>query len=416
MSGQIAATLRRRAADAWSSLRVRNYRSYFVGQSVSVVGTYMQLLATVYLTLHTTHSGTALGVVTSARVLPVVVLGPMGGAIVDRFKTRILLSGTQAAFAAGSIVFALLAAADIASYPLIVVLSLAFGCVSVVDNPARQSFIAELVNRDQLPNAVVLNSVSLNVARILGSLVGGATVASLGASLCFLLNALSFLAVLASLGLMRPAEFTRQSQTTTTRTARPVRDGIRYAFSTPSLAVPLLMVAVTGALAYEFPTSLPLLASGAFHGTAGTYGAMTAAMAAGAVAGGIIAAARAQPPTRAQLATVCAGWGGMIVVAALMPSTWSACLALAFVGFGSVVFNAVAKTTLQLEADPAYRGRVMALWAIAWSGGSAVGAPLIGWVADAFGSRWGLLVGGIPTGLLGIAVLLATVAVRRPAR
>ncbi|MGT2425068.1 MFS transporter [Amnibacterium kyonggiense] len=395
--------VRRRFAAAGASLRVRNYRLYFFGQTVSVAGSFMQTLAIAFLTLHLTGSGSALGVAAAARLLPFLLLGPVGGLIADRADKRRLLFFTQTSSAVGSLAFAVLALTGVITYPLVLALSLVLGCLTVVDNPARQSLIAELVGRDTLANAVVLNSVSLNVARVVGSVLGGTLVAAIGTPACFLLNAASFGAVIVGLAAMRTDEIARTPPAP--RARGQIRQGLRYAVRTPELAAPLLMLTVTGILAYEFPTTLPLLATGAFHGTAATYGIMAAVMAAGAIVGGFVAAARTTRPGPRALAITCIGWGAVIVLTALAPSVWTACVALVLVGYGSITFNSTAKTTLQLASKPEFRGRVMALWAMAWGGGTVIGAPLVGWVAEQFGSRWGLVVGGVPTIVLGMAML-----------
>jgi MFS family permease len=394
---------RARFVAAGAALRIRNYRLYFTGQSVSVAGSFMQMLAIAFLTLQLTGSGTALGVAAAVRLVPFVLLGPYGGVIADRVDKRRLLLLTQSASAAGSIAFAGLTFAGVMSYPLLLALSLVLGCLTVFDNPARQSLIAELVDGTALANAVVLNSVSLNVARVLGSVVGGTLVAAVGAPLCFLLNAASFGAVIISLARMRPDEMFRSVRAT--RAPGQVREGLRYAFRTPALAAPLLMLTVTGVLAYEFPTTLPLLATDAFHGDAATYGLMAAVMAGGAIVGGLVAASRIARPHPKTLAVVCVGWGAAILVTGLAPNLWTACIALVLVGYGSISFNSTAKTTLQLASRPELRGRVMALWSLGWSGSSVIGAPLVGWLAESFGSRWGLIAGGAPTILLGLVML-----------
>ena len=395
--------LRVRMTAAGASLRTRNYRLYFVGQSVSVAGSFMQMLAIAFLTLQLTGSGADLGIATGVRLVPFLLLGPFGGVIADRYDKRRLLFFTQSASALGSIAFAVLTFAGAMSYPLLLVLSLLLGCLTVFDNPARQSLIAELVDGTALANAVVLNSVSLNVARVLGSVVGGTLVAVVGAPVCFLINAASFGAVIVSLARMRPDEMFRSARAP--RGPGQVREGFRYALRTPALAVPLLMLTVTGILAYEFPTTLPLLATGAFRGDAATYGVMAAIMAGGAIIGGLVAASRPSRPHPRTLAVVCIGWGAAILVAGLAPNLVTECIALAFVGYGSITFNSTAKTTLQLASRPELRGRVMALWALAWGGSSVIGAPLLGWLAETFGSRWGLIAGGAPTILLGLVML-----------
>ena len=396
--------LTRRMAAASASLKVRNYRLYFLGQSISVAGSFMQTLAISFLALRLTGSGTALGIAAAARLVPFVLLGPFGGVIADRYDKRRLLYITQTASALGALAFAALDRSGAMTYPLLLALSLVLGCLTVLDNPARQSLIAELVTRETLANAVILNSVSINVARVLGSVLGGTLVAVVGIPWCFVLNAISFGAVLLSLALMRTSDLL--TATRVPRRSGQVREGFVYALRTPELAIPLLMLTLTGILAYEFPISLPLLATGAFHGNAATYGVMAAVMAVGAVVGGLLAASRAAPRHSSTLAITAIGWGAAITMTGLAPNLPIALIALAFVGYGSITFNSTAKTTLQLAARADMRGRVMALWALAWGGSTVLGGPLVGWVASQLGSRWGLLVGGIPTMVLG-AVLLA---------
>ncbi|MFD1722304.1 MFS transporter [Amnibacterium endophyticum] len=396
-------TAARRFGAASASLRVRNYRLYFVGQSVSVAGTYMASLAIAFLTLHLTGSGAALGVAAAARLLPFVLLGPLGGVIADRYDKRRLLFLTQTGSAVGALVFALLDWTGAITYPLVLGLSLVLGCLTVVDNPARQSLIADLVDRDVLANAVILNSVSLNVARVLGSAVGGALVTVIGTPVSFVLNAASFGAVIVSLARMRTDDIARPERAP--RARGQIREGFRYALSTPELAIPLGMLTLTGVLAYEFPTTLPLLATGTFHGTAATYGLLAAVMAGGAVVGGVAAAARPGRPTERSLAITCIGWGAAILLVGLAPSVWTACVLLVLVGYGSITFNSTAKTALQLASKPELRGRVMSLWALVWGGGSVIGAPLVGWVAEVLTPRWGLIVGGASTVLLGLVML-----------
>ncbi|HEY1855659.1 MAG TPA: MFS transporter [Solirubrobacterales bacterium] len=387
-----------------SSLAVRNYRLYFWGQSISIAGTWMQTLALAFLVLRLDGSGTTLGFVAGARLLPFVLLGPYGGLIADRHDKRHLLYFTQTAQAAVAVAFALLIATGAITIPLVFGLSLALGCSTVFDNPARQSLIPELVPRGQLANAVTLNSVSLNLARVLGSAAGGALVAAVGLAACFALNAVSFIAVLISLALMRAGE-TEPSERPP-REKGQVRAGLRYARRTPALFLPLVMVAVTGTLAYEFPITLPLLARGAFDGGAGAYGAMAATMAAGAVAGGLVAAAR-QSRRAETMALTAICWGLAILAAAAAPTFGWELVALVFVGYGSITFNSLVKTVLQLASSPAMRGRVMALWAIAWAGSTVVGGPLVGWIAQELGSRWSLVAGGLPTVALGLALMPA---------
>jgi len=388
-----------------SSLRHRNYRLFFFGQLVSVMGTWMQTVAQSFLVLDLTHSGTDLGLATAARFLPILLFGPMGGLFADRRDKRRILYVTQALSGLLAGVFALLTGTHLIQMWSVYLLAVALGLVNVFDNPARQSFIAEMVPPEDLPNAVTLNSVSMNLARVFGAAAGGVLVDALGLALCFALNAVSYAAVLASLaamssGLLYPAKPVQ-------RMPGQVRAGLRYVRDTPLLLVPLLMISLIGMLAWEFNVTLPLMASNVFGGGAGAYGIMASVMGAGAVAGGLITAARSSPRARS-LCVAAIGWGIAIIVAAVAPTMPFELAALVFVGYGSITFNSYAKTTLQLAAEPAMRGRVMALWFLAWQGSTPIGGPLVGWIAQEAGARWSLIAGGVPTlacGLLALPVL-----------
>ncbi|MEW2521089.1 MFS transporter [Actinacidiphila alni] len=382
-----------------ASLSVRNYRLYFWGYAVSVAGTWMQSLALAFLVLRLTGSGSDLGLATAARFLPFVVLGPVGGLIADRYDKRRLLYVTQSSSALIAVLFALLTALDVINVGMVIGLSLALGSLTVFDNPARQSLIGELVPREQLANAVTLNSVSVNLARVFGSAAGGALVAAVGLTTCFALNALSFAAVIASLAMMRTSEVDAARRPP--RSKGQIREGLRYTRRTPALLLPLLMLTVTGMMAYEFPVTLPLVARGAFHGGAGTYGAMATLMAVGAVVGGLVSASRGNRRA-VSLAWAGIGWGLAILAAAVAPNLGWELVALPFVGYAAITFNSLSKTAMQLAADPSMRGRVMALWAMAWGGTTVIGGPLVGWIAQQFGSRWSLVAGGVPTLALGL--------------
>jgi MFS family permease len=395
-----------------SSLRQRNYRLYFFGQLVSVMGTWMQTVAQSFLVLDLTHSGTILGLTTAARFVPILLFGPAGGLFADRRDKRRILYVTQTLSGLAAAVFALLTGTHVIRIWSVVLLALVLGFVNVFDNPARQSFITEMVPPEDLANAVTLNSVSINLARVFGAALGGILVAALGLAMCFACNAISFAAVLVSLAAMNAAAL---------YPARPVKQrkgqikaGLVYVRETPELLIPLLMIALVGTLAWEFPVTLPLMASRVFHGGAETYGVMGSVMGVGAVAGGLVSAARARLRARS-LCTAAMGWGIAITVAAVAPSLWSELVVLLFVGYGSITFNSYAKTTLQLAARPEMRGRVMALWALAWQGSTPIGGPLVGWIAQATDPRWSLIAGGIPTLLCGILAWPALTRIDRKA-
>jgi MFS family permease len=395
-----------------SSLRYRNYRLYFFGQLVSVMGTWMQTVAQSFLVLDLTHSGTDLGLVTAARFLPILIFGPAGGLFADRRNKRRILYVTQALSGLLAAIFAILTGTHVIQMWLVYTLALSLGFVNVFDNPARQSFISEMVPPEELPNAVTLNSVSLNLARVFGGAVGGVLAAVLGLSLCFTCNAISFAAVIGSLALMNGALL--YPARPVKRQPGQIREGLRYVRDTPELLVPLLMIALVGTLAWEFQVTLPLMASNVFGGGAGAYGVMASVMGLGAVGGGLISAARARPRARA-LCIAAIGWGIAITAAAFAPTLPLELAALVFVGYGSITFNSYAKTTLQLAAEPAMRGRVMALWALAWQGSTPLGGPLVGWIAQDLGARWSLVAGGVPTLLCGLLALPALTRIDRKA-
>jgi MFS family permease len=300
-----------------SSLRERNYRLFFFGQLISVIGTWMQTVAQSFLVLDLTHSGTQLGLTLAVRFLPIFAFGPLGGLFADRMDKRrvLLVTQTLSGLLAGA--FAVLIATGSIRLWIVYLLALALGFVNVFDNPARQSFISEMVSPSDLANAVTLNSVAMNMARVFGAALGGVIAAAIGLALCFGCNAISFAAVLISLVAMRKSKLFPAKRVG--REKGQVRQGLRYVRGTPELLIPLVMIAVVGTLAWEFQVTLPLMATNVFHGGAAAYGVMASVMGAGAVVGGLISAARPRPRARA-LCLAAIGWGIAILAAAAAPS------------------------------------------------------------------------------------------------
>jgi MFS family permease len=403
------------ARGMFSSLSSRNYRLFFWGQLISISGTWMQTVAQSFLVLQLTGSGTDLGLATAARFVPIFLFGPWGGLIADRLDKRRVLYVTQSLSGLLALAFGVLTGTHIIQMWMVYLLAVALGFVNVFDNPARQSLISELVPRNLLRNAVTLNSVTVNLARVFGAAAGGAIAAALGLALCFDLNAASFAAVVVSLVLMSAGQMLPAGRDR--REPGQIRAGLAYVRSEPELLVPLLMIAIIGTLAWEFPISLPLLARQVFHGGVATYGAMSAVMGVGAVVGGLITASRGRVRGRG-LAIAAIGWGIAITAAALAPDMPAEYAALLFVGYGSISFNSLAKTLLQLSAAPPMRGRVMALWAVAWLGSTPVGGPIVGLVGQELGARWSLIIGGVPTLAVGIAAypILTRVEARKAQR
>jgi MFS family permease len=389
----------------FSALSVPNYRRFYTGQAISLIGTWMQSVAQGWLVYTLTHSATDLGLVVALQTLPVLVLGPYGGVIADRVDKRKLMVVLQSAMGVQALVLGILTVTGMVKFSEICVLAVILGLNNTFENPARQAFILEMVGPDEIRNAVGLNSTLFNAARVIGPAVAGLLIAIVGTGLCFLLNAASFVAVVVSLMTMDKSLLT--PSVPAGREKGQVREGFRYVAHTPRLVVPLVMMAIVGTLAYEFQVVLPVLAKGTFHGGAETYGFLTAAMGLGAVGGGLVTAARGRTGLRAFTIAV-AFFGGAIGLATVSPQLGFELAALVIVGWASVSFTATGNTTLQLEADPSMRGRVMSLWAVAFQGTTPVGGPLLGWIVAQSNGRVGLGVGAVSclvaAGIGGIAL------------
>ena len=388
MTVSALATLQR----TFRSLSNRNYRIFIAGQVVSLSGTWMQSVAQAWLVLRLTGSGTALGLVIALQFLPVLLFGPFGGVIADRFPKRRLLVGTQTVAMTQALVLGVLELTGAIELWMVFAMAAVFGLVTAVDNPARQTFVLEMVGRDDLTNAITLNSVVVNAARVVGPALAGVLIAVVGIGICFVLNAASYVAVIIALLLMRTSELSPAP--TQVRAKGQLRAGLSYVRATPELLVPLVMMAIIGTLSYEFQVILPLVAERTFDGGAGTYGTLTSAMGVGAVVGGLATAGRSGAPTDAGLVRAAAMFGAVILLAAVAPFLWLEVLVLVLVGAASINVLATGNTTLQLRAAPEMRGRVMALWAVAFLGTTPVGGPIIGFIGEHAGPRVGLAVGG----------------------
>jgi MFS family permease len=395
------------SARTFASLDGPNYRRFFIGQAVSLTGTWMQSVALAWLVLELTHSATWLGFAIALQFLPVLFLGPYGGVIVDRLDKRRLIIATQCTAAVQALVLGILAATGNASLAWVLVLSAASGLINVLDNPARQAFVREMVAADQVRNAVSLNAVLVNVARAVGPAVAGILIATIGVGVCFIINAASFAAAIIAFATMNTS--TLNPSTPMARAPGQLRAGLAYVRRSPDLLVPLLMMALVGTLTYEFQVTLPALATETFGGDARSYGLITAAMGVGAVIGGLASAGRAATGI-GPMATAAAAFGVADLVTALTPTAVWAGISLVAVGASSIWFLSLANATLQVSSSAAMRGRVMALWSVAFLGSTPIGGPLIGWVAETFSPRWALAVGA--TAALAAAVIGAA-AVRR---
>ncbi|HLI42925.1 MAG TPA: MFS transporter [Acidimicrobiales bacterium] len=392
----------RRTFDA---LSVPNYKRYFFGQSTSLVGTWMQSVAQSWLVYTLTRSSTAIGFVIALQTLPVLVLGPYGGVIADRVDKRRLMVVLQSLMGVQALVLGLLTVFHVVRFWELCLLALVLGLNNTFENPARQSFVLEMVGPDKVRNAVSLNSTTVNAARAVGPAVAGVLIASVGVGVCFLVNAASFVAVVYSLVSMDTAAL--QPSPPAHRAKGQLREGFRYVAREPRLGVPLLMMAIVGTLSYEFTVTLPVVAKQTFHGGATTFGFLTASMGIGAVVGGLVTATRGRTGLRT-LTVAASAFGVMILLAAVSPVLGLEIVALAAVGWTSVTFLASGNSTLQLQADPSMRGRVMALWSVAFLGSTPVGGPLVGWIVAAASARVGLAVGGVAAlgaGAIGLAAM-----------
>ena len=387
------------AQRTFSSMSNPNYRKFFFGQTTSLVGTWMQTTAQSWLVFTLTHSATDIGFVVALQTLPVLLLGPYGGVIADRVNKRRLMIVLQSLMGVQAAILAVLSLTHVVTYFDVCVLAVMLGLNNAFENPSRQSFILEMVGPNDLRNAVSLNSTMNNVARAVGPAVAGVLIAAFGEGWCFALNAVSFVAVVGSLVAMDLTKLNPSEPTI--RAKGQLREGFRYVARTPILLFPLIMMALVGMLAYEFQVTLPVVAGTVFHGSSAVYGVLMAAMGIGAVIGGLWTAARGKTGIRA-LIKASLIFGVCMTFAALAPALAIELIALAIVGFASVSFLSMANSTLQLGTDPQMRGRVMALWAVAFMGSTPIGGPLIGWITSVAGARVGLGVGAASCLLAGV--------------
>ena len=378
----------------FSSLAIRNYRIYFFGQAISQSGTWMQVVATGWLVLVLTGSGTVLGTVLALMFLPLLVGAPWGGLLVDRLDKRRILFWTQSSLGVLSFLISILVFTGTIQIWMVYIFALCMGVVKVFDNPARQTFISEMVGNEHIKNAVSLNSTMVNLARAIGPTIGGVLIAGVGIAFCFLIDAFSYCAVLWTLSRIRGAELHR---TEVVHKERPrLTDGFRYVRSEPLIMTILIMMGIIGIFAYEFSVSLPIIAKSTFHGDATVYAILTSTFGLGCALGGIFAAGRHRISPR-QLVSFGLLFGVALLAASISPTLPIMVTALAVAGFFSINLTSIANTTIQLESRPDMRGRVMALWNMAIFGSTPIGGPLIGYIGEHIGPRWGLAVGGIAT-------------------
>jgi MFS family permease len=388
----------------FSALRIRNYRLYVTGALISNTGTWMQRVAQDWLVLELTHgSAAALGITTGLQFLPILLVTPLAGVVVDRVSKRKLLLLTQGFLGLTALALGLLDVTGVVTVGAVYVIALLLGIGAAVDTPTRQAFVVEMVGREDLANAVGLNSAAFNAARIVGPALAGLLIVWSGTSVVFFINAASFLAVIAAQLLMDKSQL--RPSVRSGRGPGQLRDGLYYLRSRRDLVLVLVVVCAVGTFGFNFQMTTALMATQVFHKGAGEYGLLGSIMAIGSLSGALIAARR-QRPTLPLVAGSAAVFGALTVASGLMPTYVSFAVLLVPVGLSALTVMTAANAVVQLSVAPEFRGRVMAWYMAIFMGGTPIGAPLIGWIGEVFGARWTLIVGGVISGAVGLVVLV----------
>jgi MFS family permease len=384
---------------SFNSLEVPNYRRYFLGQLISLSGTWMQTVAAIWVILSLTGSGVAVGLTTALQFLPMLLIGAWGGLLADRIPKRRLLIATQALMAIPALGLFAVTATGVVTPWMVYLAVFAMGSVNAVDNPTRQSFVIEMVGPDRVVNAVSLNSVIVQAARIVGPALAGILIATVGVVPCFALNALTFAAMILALWRMDPSRLQAPPPAKHERGA--IRAGLRYVLRTPELLVPLALMALVGTLGFNFQVVLPLLAKFSFESGAMTYATLVSAMAVGSIVGALVTGHRGRTGPRL-IAAGSLAFGIAALLSALMPTLAFEVPALMLLGAASVTFAATINSTLQLAVAPDMRGRVMALYSVVFLGSTPSGGPLAGWLAQSYDPRVALFLAAV-SGLVAAA-------------
>ncbi|QAY63596.1 MFS transporter [Xylanimonas allomyrinae] len=386
-------------ASTFTSLRQPNYRLWFGAALVANVGTWMQRVGQdwVVLTHLTNNSGTAVGITTALQFLPFLLLSPYAGLLADRLPRRKLLMATQAAMGVLAFVLAALTLSGTVQLWHVYTLAFLLGVASAIDSPVRQTFVAELVPADNLPNAIGLNSASFNAARLIGPGAAGLLIAAVGAGWVFLINGVSFAATIVALAVMNTA--TLRVLPSAPRSKGQIREAMRYVRGRSDIVMIMAVMAVVSMFGLNFQLTSAMMARVEFGKGAGEFGVLGSVLAIGSLTGALLAARRERPRVRLVL-----GAGLAFAVAttlnALMPTFWSYLIFCVPVGLSSLTMMTAANATLQTSVDPAMRGRVMALYMMVFQGATPIGSPLVGWIGSQFGPRWSILVGSIATFLV----------------
>ena len=377
---------------SFNSLEVPNYRRFFIGQVISLSGTWMQTVAALWLVLSLTGSGVAVGLTTALQFLPMLAIGAWGGLLADRFPKRRLLIATQLLMAIPALFLFAVTATGVAAAWMVFLAVFAMGLANAVDNPTRQSFVFEMVGPDRVVNAVSLNSVIVQAARIIGPALAGIMIAAFGVAPCFGINALTFAAMIFALWGMDPRRLHGAPPAARGRGA--IRAGVRYVARTPELAVPLALMALVGTLGFNFQVVLPLLAKFSFGGGAGSYAVLVSAMGVGSIVGALVNGSRGRTGPRL-IAGAALAFGLGALLAAAMPALAFEVPALIALGAASVTFAAAVNSSLQLAVSDEMRGRVMALYSVVFLGSTPIGGPLSGWLAETYDPRVALVLAAV---------------------
>jgi len=377
----------------FSSLGLRNFRLYFIGQAISMSGTWMQIVAQDWLVLSLTNSGLQLGIVSALQYFPILVFSPFSGMIADRFNKKKIIFFTQGAFALLAISLGLMIVTGKIEIWMIYISSTLLGIIISLDNPTRQSFVSEMVGRDRITNAVTLVTTEVNVARAIGPAIGALVIAGVGIGMCFILNGISFLSVIIVLLLMRSSEFHHTAKVK--KTKMKILDGLRYARTSIPISNTLIMMSIIGTLTYEFSITMPLLAQNTYKGDASLYATFITVLGLGSILGGLLSAVFVKKATQKLLVSTAFLLGLSLLVVSVVPSKFITIVVLFFVGIFSVNFISWGNSTLQSESNNEMRGQVMALWSMAFLGSTFVGGPLIGMIGQYAGARFSIVVGGV---------------------
>jgi MFS family permease len=392
-----------RFANSLRAFQHRNYRLFYMGQSISLIGTWMQTIAQAWLVLQLTDSEAALGVVTMLQFLPIMLFILFAGVIADRVRKRDFLVFTQVLAMTQAAVLALLVLTDAVELWHVYVLALMLGLSNAFDMPARQSFAIELVGREDLMNAVALNSGMFNGARLIGPAIGGFIIAGLGVEAVFLLNAVSFVPVLISLSLMRKSEFyTPDRKPTKEPVFTQLREGISYAWKTPAIRMIMIVIALVGTFGYNFTVMTPLLVRFVLHEGSVALGFLTAAVGLGSLVSAIILAGR-RSAGRSSLFVGAAAFSVLLGGVALSTNLYLTLVLLLGVGLSGTIFATTANTSIQLAAPDHLRGRVVSLYMLLFAGSTPIGGLLMGLLADNLSTQWAI---GIFAALTGLGVIL----------